>query len=83
MYCYVYRRKNLIEGQVLRQRAFFHLSGQVFWFQLLGAVVILLLASTCSLADKIILTDGDILEGVITRQGRSTVGRLPGAALNP
>ena len=41
--------------------------------RLMGAAVIWLMASTCALADKIILTDGDIIEGVITRQGRSAV----------
>jgi len=39
----------------------------------LRAVLIWLLASTCSRADKIILTDGDIIEGVITQQSRSVV----------
>ena len=35
--------------------------------------VIWLMASTCALADRIILTDGDIIEGVITKQDRSSV----------
>ncbi|MFB0520496.1 MAG: hypothetical protein ACETWD_03590 [Desulfatiglandales bacterium] len=45
----------------------------MFRLQLLGSVVIWLLASTCSLADKIVLTDGDTTEGIITKQGRSVV----------
>jgi len=39
----------------------------------LGDVDVWLLASTCSRADRIVLTDGDIIEGVITKQGRSAV----------
>jgi putative salt-induced outer membrane protein YdiY len=58
---------------MLGGRVFFPLSGQVLGLQLLGAVVIWLLASSCSLADRIVLTDGDIIEGVITKQGRSSV----------
>ncbi|MGB2862094.1 MAG: DUF481 domain-containing protein, partial [Sedimentisphaerales bacterium] len=45
----------------------------MFRFQLLAAAFIWLMASTHGLADKIVLTDGDIIEGVITKQGRSAV----------
>ncbi|UCC96907.1 MAG: DUF481 domain-containing protein [Phycisphaerales bacterium] len=43
----------------------------MFRLQLLAAVW--LMVSTCCLADKIVLTDGDVIEGVITKQGRSAV----------
>jgi hypothetical protein len=73
MDCYVCPNKNLTKGAILRKRDPFRLSGQVSRFQLLGAAVIWLLASTCSLADTVVLTGGDIIEGVITKQSRSTV----------
>jgi len=57
---------------MIEQRTPFRLSRQISRLQL-GAVLIWLLASTCSRADKIILTDGDIIEGVITKQDRSAV----------
>lgn len=69
MCCKIY----LAKEPILKRRYLFHLSGQMFRLQLLAAVSIWLMASTCSLADKIILTDGDIIEGVITKQGRSVV----------
>jgi len=69
MYC----QKNLNEGWMPECKAFFHLPRQIFRLQLLAAVSIWLMASTYSLADKIVLTDGDIIEGVITKQGRSIV----------
>ncbi len=58
---------------MLKRRYLFHLSGQMFRLQLLVTAVIWLMASTYCLADKIVLTDGDIIEGVITKQGRSAV----------
>jgi hypothetical protein len=39
----------------------------------LAAVVILLLTSAYSRADKVILSDGDVLEGVVTRQDRTSI----------
>jgi len=40
---------------------------------LLGAVVVWLLAAACSRADKIVLMDGDVIEGVIAKQSDSLV----------
>jgi putative salt-induced outer membrane protein YdiY len=65
--------KDLIEKQILRRRTFFHLSGQGFMFRLLAAAAIWFMASTSSRADKVFLVDGDVIEGVITKQGRSSV----------
>ena len=64
---------NLAKEPILKRRYLFHLSGQMFRLQLLMTAVIWLTASACTRADKIVLTDGDIIEGVITRQGRSAV----------
>lgn len=61
-------QKNLNESRVL-----LHLPGKMFRLQLLVAALIWLMASTYGLAGKIILTDGDIIEGVITKQCRSAV----------
>jgi len=69
----MYGKNNPSEKRILGRRASFHLSGQLLGLQLLGAVVIWLSASTCSLADKVVLTDGDIIEGTITKQDRSSV----------
>jgi len=69
----MYRQKNLIEKWMPEWRALFHLPGQMFRLQLLVTAVIWLITSTCTLADKIVLTDGDVIEGVITKQGRSAV----------
>ncbi len=70
---YICRQSNSSEERMLGRRASFHLSGQVLGLRLLGAVVIWLSASTCSVADKVVLIDGDIIEGVIAKQGRSSV----------
>ena len=64
---------NLGKELIPKRRSLFDLSRQMSELQLLVAVAIWLMASTCSRADKIVLTDGDIIEGVITKQGRSTV----------
>jgi len=69
----MYRQKNLNEEWMSEWRTFFHLPGQMFRLQLLAAAFIWLMTSTYGLADKIILTDGDVIEGVITKQGRSAV----------
>jgi RNase P/RNase MRP subunit p29 len=61
------------EGPTIERRVLFYLPRQKSRLQLVGAVVIWLLASTCSLADKIVLVDGDTIEGVITKQSRSAV----------
>ena len=73
MNCNEYYMKNLPERQILRRRAFLHLSGQGLRFRLLVIAVIWLLASDCSFADKVFLIDGDIIEGVITKQDNATV----------
>ncbi|NOR65921.1 MAG: DUF481 domain-containing protein [Woeseiaceae bacterium] len=67
------RQNSLSEELIIEPRALFHMSGRMSRLQLLAAVLIWLLASTCSLADRIVLTDGDIIEGVVTKQGRSVV----------
>jgi putative salt-induced outer membrane protein YdiY len=64
---------NLTEKQILWRRTFSHLTGKGFMFRLLVAAAIWLLTSTCSRADKVALIDGDIIEGVITKQGRFVV----------
>jgi len=69
----MYGKNNPSGKRILGWRAFFHLSGQVLGLQLLGAAVIWLSASTCSLADKVVLIDGDIIEGTITKQDGSSV----------
>jgi len=66
-------QSNLSEELMIGRRTPFHLSRQMSGLQLLGTVVIWLLASTCSRADKIVLMHGDIIEGVITKQGCSSV----------
>jgi len=66
-------QKNLNEEWISEWRAFFQISRQMFRLQLLVTAFIWLMASTCTHADKIILTDGDVIEGVITKQGRSAV----------
>lgn len=50
-----------------------HFQKASMFILVLGVVVIFLLASTCSYADKVVLTGGDIMEGVITKQSRSSV----------
>ena len=62
-YC-LYSQDNLDEELMIELRLLFHLSRQMSGLQLLGAVVIWLMVSTYGLADKIVLTDGDIIEGV-------------------
>ena len=56
-----------------RRRSLFHPSGQTFRLQLLWTMVVCLLIPAYGFADKIFLIDGDIIQGVITKQGRSTV----------
>jgi RNase P/RNase MRP subunit p29 len=73
MDCHVCHKKNLTDGQMPRQRAFFQLSEQAFRFQLLGAVVIWLLASTCTRADKVVLIDGDTIQGRLVEEDRSKI----------
>ena len=58
---------------IMKRRYLFKLSRQMFRLQLLVAALIWLMVPTCTHADKIILADGDIIEGVITRKGRSVV----------
>jgi putative salt-induced outer membrane protein YdiY len=70
---YMYCKINLAKEPILKRRYLFHLPGKMFRLQLLAATFIWLMASTQGLADKIVLTDGDIIEGVITKQGRSAV----------
>jgi ribosome maturation factor RimP len=43
------------------------------YFFVLWAIVIFLLASTHSYADKVVLNDGDVIEGVVTRQDRNSI----------
>ena len=92
MNCNEYYMKNLPERQILRRRAFLHLSGQGLRFRLLVIAVIWLLASDCSFADKVFLIDGDIIEGVITNRTTQLSywsiatwdeWRFQGAASNP
>jgi putative salt-induced outer membrane protein YdiY len=54
-------------------RKMVHFQKASIFILVLGVVVIFLLASTCSYADKVVLTGGDIMEGVITKQSRSSV----------
>jgi len=65
--------KNITEGATPSRKDPFRLSGHMSRLQLLWAAAIWLLASTCSLADTVVLTGGDIIEGVITKQNRSAV----------
>jgi len=73
MDCYTYRQENLSKGPTLRWRSCFHLLGQISVLRLLAAVVILLLTSAYSRADKVVLNDGDVVEGVVTKQGRTSI----------
>jgi hypothetical protein len=45
----------------------------MFRLQLLVTVFICLMVSTYGLADKIVLNDGDVIEGVVTKQGRTSI----------
>jgi putative salt-induced outer membrane protein YdiY len=58
---------------MIEQSTPLRLSGQISGLQFLGAVIIWLLASSCGHADKVVLTNGDIIEGVVTKQGRSSI----------
>ncbi|UCC45196.1 MAG: hypothetical protein JSU65_04575, partial [Candidatus Zixiibacteriota bacterium] len=66
-------RNNLGEVAIIGRGVLLGLSRQGTGLWLLGAVVIWLSAAGYSLADKIVLMDGDIIEGVITKQDRSVV----------
>ncbi|MFC1604338.1 YdiY family protein [Planctomycetota bacterium] len=66
-------KKKLIDKPMPRQKSFFQLSERAVRFQLLVIVAIWFLASNCSPADKVFLIDGDIIEGVITKQGGATI----------
>jgi putative salt-induced outer membrane protein YdiY len=66
-------QNSLIEERMIGPSALSHLSRPMSGIQVWGAVVICLLASTCSRADKIVLMDGDIIEGVITQQNNAAV----------
>ena len=43
------------------------------YFFVLWAIVIFLLASTHSYADKVVLNNEDVIEGVVTRQDRNSI----------
>jgi len=66
-------KKQLTDEPMPRKNSFLHVSEKAVRFRLLVIVAIWFLASNCSRADKVFLVDGDIIEGVITKQGRSTV----------
>ena len=66
-------KKKLAAKPIPRQKSFLQLSRQALSFRLLMIVTVCLLASNCSFADKVFLIDGDIIEGVITKQGGATV----------
>ena len=73
MDCYRRRLENLSEGPILRWRIYFHLSGPKSALRFLATIIILLLTSAYSRADKVVLNDGDVIEGVITKQSRTSV----------
>jgi len=66
-------KKDRAEKRILKRRLLTHLPGQPFELKMLVAAFICLMVCSYSLADKIALTNGNILEGVITRQSRSVV----------
>lgn len=66
-------RKDITETQIFRERTCLLLLEKGFRFRLLLILFVWLLISNCSHADKVFLTDGDIIEGVITKQGSATV----------
>ena len=73
MYSNLRRQKSLIKKLILRRMALFHPPERMFGNIILTAIVIWLLATACAHADKIILKNGNVLVGVITKQGRTSV----------
>ena len=73
MNCLLFNKKKLTDQPIPRQKSFFQLSERAVRSRLLVIVAIWFLASNCSRADKVFLIDGDIIEGVITKQGSAIV----------